>query len=75
MEGLRKTTKNLGQHSLYPGRDLNPRPAEYDAEVLTTQPRRSVFYWNLIILLITRPTVFETKQIVMRFMLIYAPTG
>jgi hypothetical protein len=30
------------QASRSTGRELNPRPPEYDAGVLTTQPRRSV---------------------------------
>jgi hypothetical protein len=38
LEGPRKTTKNLSQDSLSPGRDLNPVPPEYDAGLLTTQP-------------------------------------
>jgi hypothetical protein len=43
MEGLRKTIKNLSQHSRSPSRDLNPGPAEYEARLLTTQPGRLVF--------------------------------
>jgi hypothetical protein len=42
LEGVRKTTKSLSQDSRSPGRDLNPGPAEYEARVLTTRPRRSV---------------------------------
>jgi hypothetical protein len=34
LEGLSKTTKNLSQDSPSPGQDLNPRPPEYEAEVL-----------------------------------------
>jgi hypothetical protein len=37
---LRKTTQNLNQDS----RDLNPRPPENEAGVLTTRPRRSVVF-------------------------------
>jgi hypothetical protein len=40
--GLRKTTKNLGQDSWSPGRDLNPGPPEYETGVLTTRSRRWV---------------------------------
>jgi hypothetical protein len=42
LEGLRKKTKNLSQFIRSPGRDLNPGPPEYEAEVLTTRPRRSM---------------------------------
>jgi hypothetical protein len=42
LEGMWKTTKNLGQESLYPGRDLNPLPPEYGAGVVTTRLRHSV---------------------------------
>jgi hypothetical protein len=42
VEGLRKTTKNFSHDSRSPGRDLNPGPLEYKAEVLTTRPRRSI---------------------------------
>jgi hypothetical protein len=31
LEGLRKTTKNLGQDSRFPSRDLKPGPPEYEA--------------------------------------------
>jgi hypothetical protein len=41
-EGMRKTTKNLSQDSFSTGRNLNPRPSEYEAGVLTARPRRSV---------------------------------
>jgi hypothetical protein len=41
--GLRKTTKNLTQDSRSPGRDLNPRPPEFEARLLTTRPRYSVY--------------------------------
>jgi hypothetical protein len=40
LEGLRKTTKNLSQHSRSPGRDLNPGPPEYEG-VLSTRLRNS----------------------------------
>jgi hypothetical protein len=35
LDGLRKTTKNLGQDSRSPGPDLNLGPPEYEAGVLT----------------------------------------
>jgi hypothetical protein len=38
LEGLRKTTKNLGKDSRFPGRDVNPAPPEYEAGVLSTWP-------------------------------------
>jgi hypothetical protein len=41
-EGLREITKNLSRDSRSPDRDLKPRLPEYEAGVLTTQPRRSV---------------------------------
>jgi hypothetical protein len=41
MEGLRKVTKNFGQDSRSPDRDLCPGLPEYEAEVLTTQTRHS----------------------------------
>jgi hypothetical protein len=37
------TDENLDQGSRYPCRDMNPGPPEYEAGVLTTQPRRSVW--------------------------------
>jgi hypothetical protein len=40
--GNEKTTKSLSQDSWSPGRDLNPEPAEYEAGILTTGPRRLV---------------------------------
>jgi hypothetical protein len=40
--GLRKTTRDLGQNSRSLCRDLNPGPAEYEAQVLTIRPRRLV---------------------------------
>jgi hypothetical protein len=43
VEGLRKTTKILGQDNLSPGRNLNLGRPEYKAGMLTTRPRRSVF--------------------------------
>jgi hypothetical protein len=42
VEGLRKTTKNLSQNNLSPGRDVNSGPPKYEAGVSTTGPRRSV---------------------------------
>jgi hypothetical protein len=48
LEGLKKITKDPSQYSRSPGRDLNPEHREYEAEVLTTRPRRSVtFVLNL----------------------------
>jgi hypothetical protein len=35
-------TKNLSQHRRSQGQDLNPGPPEYEAGLLTTQPRRLV---------------------------------
>jgi hypothetical protein len=32
LEGLSKTTKNLVQHILSQGRELNPGPPEYEAQ-------------------------------------------
>jgi hypothetical protein len=40
LEGLRKTTQDLGQDFRSPGRDLNWRSLEYEAGVLSTRPRR-----------------------------------
>jgi hypothetical protein len=37
-----KTTKNLNQDSRSPGRDSNSGPPEYEAGMLTTQPRSSL---------------------------------
>jgi hypothetical protein len=50
LEGLRKTTRNPSQDSRSPDRELNPGPHEYEAEVLTTQPRRSVRFWLIVLL-------------------------
>jgi hypothetical protein len=38
LEGLRKTTKCLGQDSWSLGQDLNPEPPEYEAGMLTIRP-------------------------------------
>jgi hypothetical protein len=40
LKELRKNTKNLSQDKGCLVRDLNPEPPEYEAQVLTTQPRR-----------------------------------
>jgi hypothetical protein len=40
LEELRTATKFLNQDSRSPGRDLNPRPPEYESGALTTRPRR-----------------------------------
>jgi hypothetical protein len=42
LEELRKITRTLSQDSRSPGRDLNQRPIEYEAGVLTTQRPRPV---------------------------------
>jgi hypothetical protein len=42
LEGPRKTMKYFGQNSRPPGRDMNQRPPEYEAGVLTTRPHPSV---------------------------------
>jgi hypothetical protein len=42
LKELRKTTKSLSQGSRPPDLELNPGPPEYEAEMLTSQPRRSV---------------------------------
>jgi hypothetical protein len=47
-EELWKTTTNLSQNSLSPGRDFNPGPPEYEAGVLTTRPRRSVKVMHIL---------------------------
>jgi hypothetical protein len=41
LEGLRKTMEKLHQDSQALCRDLNPRPLEYKAGVLTTRPQHS----------------------------------
>jgi hypothetical protein len=46
VERLVKTMKNLREDSRSLGRDLNSGPPEYEAGVLTTQPRRSVISCN-----------------------------
>jgi hypothetical protein len=40
--GLKKTTKKLNQDSWFPGLVLKPEYPQYEAEVLTTRPRRTV---------------------------------
>jgi hypothetical protein len=42
LEGLRKTTKNLGHDSRSRGRDLNPGSPVYEAGVLVALPKRLV---------------------------------
>jgi hypothetical protein len=42
LEGLRKTTKNLGHDSRSRGRDLNSGSPVYEAGVLVTRPKRLV---------------------------------
>jgi hypothetical protein len=51
MKGLRETTKNLSQDSRSPGRDLNPKPPEYESGMLTTRPLRC-FIWTILYCLI-----------------------
>jgi hypothetical protein len=50
-----KSTPNLSQNSLPLDLDLKPRPPEYEAEVLVTQPQRSVYCvsWVCMILTVT----------------------
>jgi hypothetical protein len=48
LEGLRKTMKNLSQDSRSPGQDLNPGHPEYEAGVLTIQPRCSVTQYYVV---------------------------
>jgi hypothetical protein len=42
LEGLRKATKNASQNNRSAGRDLNPGPPVYEAEVLIIRLRRSI---------------------------------
>jgi hypothetical protein len=42
LEVLKKTTNNLSQDSLSPGRDLNADSYQYESGMLTTRVRRSV---------------------------------
>jgi hypothetical protein len=42
LEVLRKNTKKLSQDNRPPGRDVNPRPTEYRAGILTTRQRLSL---------------------------------
>jgi hypothetical protein len=42
LAGLKKTTKSLSQLSRSPGRDLDPGTSEYEAQVVSTQTRRTV---------------------------------
>jgi hypothetical protein len=53
LQELRKTTKTLSQESRSPGRDLNPRPPECEAAVLTTLPRRSATILMLFVVLLS----------------------
>jgi hypothetical protein len=46
--GLRKATKNLSRDSRSPGQDLNRGPAEYEAGMLTTRQRCSVWQISII---------------------------
>jgi hypothetical protein len=45
LEELRSATKFLNQDSRSPGRDLNPRPPEYESGASTTLPRRLAEAW------------------------------
>jgi len=40
--GTEENHKNISHNGRSPGRDLNPRTTEYEAEVLTTRLRRTV---------------------------------
>jgi hypothetical protein len=40
--GTKESHKILSEDSLYPGRDLNPGPPEFEAGVLSPPPRRTV---------------------------------
>jgi hypothetical protein len=44
LEGLKKTTKTLSQDNRSLGRNLSLGFTEYEAGVLTTRPRRSVWH-------------------------------
>jgi hypothetical protein len=44
VEELTKTTKNLNQDNWAPERNLKKGPPEYESGVLTTRPRRSMYY-------------------------------
>jgi hypothetical protein len=45
-----ETTKNFSQETWSPNRDLKPGPLKYEAGVLTTRSRRSVFQCELTFL-------------------------
>jgi hypothetical protein len=45
MQILSKTTKNLSLGCLSLGRDLNPGPPEYEAEVLTSRPEQAMAFY------------------------------
>jgi hypothetical protein len=44
--GTEETHENLNQNSRSPVRELKPGPPDYEAGMLTTQPRRSVYIWG-----------------------------
>jgi hypothetical protein len=48
LEGLRKFTKDVSLDSRLLGRDLNSGPLDYEAGVLTTHPRRTVFLPHVV---------------------------
>jgi hypothetical protein len=49
LEERKDNTKILSQDNRSPGRDLNPVPPEYEAEVLITRPRRSVYVYRVLL--------------------------
>jgi hypothetical protein len=49
LEERKENTKILSQDNRSPGRDLNPVPPEYEAGVLTTRPRRSVYVHRVLL--------------------------
>jgi hypothetical protein len=48
LEVLRKTMKSLNHGSHSPGRDFNVGPAEYQTDVLTNGPLRSILLTKLL---------------------------
>jgi hypothetical protein len=59
LEGLMRTTKNLSQDRRTSGRDLNSGPPEYEAAVLSTQPRCSVLFPYIFVSLLISLTFKE----------------
>jgi hypothetical protein len=58
LEELSKTTKRLCQDNRFPIRDVNPKPPEYEAGLLTTRPRRKYVRRRMVA---TRLVLFEVK--------------